>query len=174
LGRKLGLSDILPLRFRVPAQSKKAQSKQLVAVDAVGPYRVTLSGDERLQHLSPHSLDVAQRDLFAELPRNVLFENDVDAADLRLALESQTPSYEGKIRAEAVVRDGQLRESYTLRCLPESSQRIERVLVHFSPRRDVPVTWTLGADDDRQLAARPLSVDEQVAAGLPPEEETGN
>ncbi|MEE8452799.1 MAG: hypothetical protein V3R99_12820, partial [Thermoguttaceae bacterium] len=167
LGRKLRLSDILPLKFRVPIQSK-----QFVAVDAVGPYRVTLSGADRLNHISPHSLDTAEPDLFAELPRNVLFQNDVDAADLLLALESQTPSYEGKIRVEAVVRDGRLRESYTLRCLPESSQRVQRVLVHFSHRRDVAVQWTLGADDVRQLVARQLSVDEQAAAGLPPEEET--
>ncbi|MBN2473676.1 MAG: hypothetical protein JXB62_03635 [Pirellulales bacterium] len=158
--------DLVPLRFDAPQQSK-----QLLAVDAVSPFRLRLIDGDQLPRIAPQSLDAAERDLFAQLPGELLTLNDASAAGLRVSLESQKPTYGGELRVEAGVGDGFFRENYTLRCLPKSA-RVDRVLVHFSHRREVPPRFTLGAEDQRQLSARPLSIDEQAAAGLAPEGET--
>ncbi len=165
LGRELGVGDLAPLRFTAPAEGKR-----LMAVDAVSPYRLKLTAAERLHRVHPRSLDAAELELFAELPRNLLFENEASSADLRISLEAEKPGYRGEIEVEAVVGHGRLRESYLLSCTPEST-RVDRVLVHFFPRRDVPLRWTLD-EEVQQLSARPLSIDEQAAAGLAPEGET--
>ena len=64
-----------------------------------------------------------------------------------------------------------LQEEYRLQCKPESAG-LQRVLVHFSQRRDAPLRWTLVGAEDEPLAARLLAAEEQTDANLDPEQET--
>ena len=170
LGGSFGIRDILPLQFEA-----SPESKHLVAIEAVGPYQIELSGTQRVAFIDSHSLDGAERELFDDLPRGLLLKNDEDAGELRVALESQKPSYAGTIHVEAIVGEGTLRENYVFRVIPKtvqtSAQRVRRVVACLGSRRDLPVHWTLGAEGDQQLSARRLSNDEQAAAGLDTESE---
>jgi hypothetical protein len=165
LGWQLAIDDLVPLRFQAPEQSPR-----LVAVRALGPFRLRLTGAEQLHRVNPHSLDAAERGLFAKLPDDLLFENDLDAAGLKISLESRPPGYAVRLGAEALVGEETLRETYSLRCVPESSQ-VERLLVFFSQRRKVPLRWTLGAESDQQVSARQWSLQQQTAAGLTAQQE---
>ncbi len=172
LGRELGIDDLVPLRFCAdedPGLLK--QHRRLVAIDAAEPYEIKLAGAEELDRIDPQTLDAPTLGLFAEPPRGLVFEDNANAAKLRITLQPQSPSYSGTVRVEAGVVDGQLREKYAFHCVPQSA-RVDRVLVHFSHRRDTPPQWTLGAGDGRQISARQWSVAEQGSALLPPEGET--
>ncbi len=166
-GADLGIADLLPLQF--PAATAE---RQLVAVRAAGAYQVKVAGGERLTRLAPADLAATQRDLFAEPPGELLFENDAGAAGLRVSLENRKPSYTAEIEVEACLGNETLREDYLLRCTPSPSAHIDRVLVRFSHRRGAEVRWSLGKEDLQALVARRWPVEEQVAAGRPPEEET--
>lgn len=170
LGSSFAIRDLLPLQFEA-----SPESKHLVAIEAVGPYQIELSGAERVAFIDSHSLDGTERELFDDLPRGLLLKNDEDATELRVALEGQKPSYAGTIHVEAIVGEGTLRENYVFRVVPKtvqtSAQRVRRIVASLGNRRDLPVHWTLGAEGDQQLSARRLSSDEQAAAGLDSESE---
>jgi hypothetical protein len=166
LRQKLALDELVPLRFRGAADSKR-----LVAVRAAEAYQLEVAGAEQLRQVDVRSLEASELELFAEPPRGLLFEDGPGAADLRVSLGSRKPGYAATIEVEAGVGDATLQESYTLHCVPEAAE-ISRVLVHFSHPRDVPLRWTLGSEDPRQLSARPLSIDEQTAAAVDADQET--
>jgi hypothetical protein len=160
LGSKLGIEDLVPLRFRAPEDSKR-----LVTIRAAGPYQLRVTGAEQLNRIDARNLVPAERELFAELPGDLLFANGPGAAELRISLENRPPGYAGSLGVEALVGEQTLEESYTLHCVPDSSQ-VERVMVYFSHRRKASLQWTLGAGGGQQLSARRLSDKEQAAAGL--------
>jgi len=182
LGRELRLDDLVPLRFRVASaggtsNGDVSHGRHLVAVRAVAPYHLEISGTEHLRRID--KLDPAELGLFDETPRTLLFADDGSAAGsegrsaagLRVALQRRQESYSAEIRVEASVTGTRLREYYTLRCIPKSS-RVDRVTVHFSHPRDAGPVWTLGTEARQQLTASRLSIEEQTAAGLDPEQET--
>src|SRR5690606_12897200 len=103
-------------------------------------------------------------ELFALPPQDLLFQQDDRANSLKISLADKPPKYAGTIQIDAMVDDGVAREQCTVRCVPESG-RVDRVLIHFLPRRETAPRWTLGGEDDRQISARKLSADEQTAAG---------
>jgi hypothetical protein len=166
-GAELGIGDLLPLQF--PAATEE---RQLVAVRASGAYQVKVAAGEKLARLAAADLPAAQRDLFAEPPGELLFENDAGAAGLRVALESRKPSYAAEIEVEACVGNETLREDYRFHCTPAPAAHVDHLLVRFSHRRGGAVRWSLGKEDPGALAARRWPVEEQVAVGRPPEEET--
>jgi hypothetical protein len=151
VNRSLTLGELVPLRFEGPFDARR-----LVSVTTDGPYELKLTGDERLNRLDPRNLDTRERGLFADRPEELLFLEDPGAAGLRIALENRRPRYSGVIRVKAAVADGILYESYSLRCVPESGE-IDGVRVHFSHRRDVPIRWSLGNEDEQQLTAKLVS-----------------
>ena len=61
-----------------------------------------------------------------------------------------------------------LRENYLLRCTPPPAAQVDRVVVRFSHRRDAPLRWSLGKEDEQAISARRWSVEEQLAAGPAP------
>ena len=165
LGRILTLGELVPLRFEGPFDAKR-----LVSVTTDGPYELKLTGDERLNRLDPRNLDARDRGLFADRPQDLLFLEDPGAAGLRIALENRRPRYSGVIRVKATLADGVLYESYSLRCVPESGE-IDGVRVHFSHRRDVPVRWSLGSEDEQQLTARLVPAAAPTSGALATEDE---
>jgi len=172
LGRELTVNQLVPLRFHVGEGPKDTdRARRLVAVRAKAPYQLVTAGAEGLNRIDRRSLDAAELELFAQPPHGMLFQYDSNAAGLRIGLEAQKPSYSATIRAEACVEGHRLRESYVLRCEPESV-RVERVVVHFSHRRDAPPAWTLGTENSRQIAARQWSAEEQASAEIRPGGET--
>ena len=163
--------DIVPLRFLAPADCEDMEVKHLVAVRAMGSYRLKLVGDEHLRRINPRSLDAAEMKLFTEPPRDLLFEGNDEPTALQIELERQEPLYSGELRVEATVGDQRLAERYVVDCRPQSA-RVDRVVVRFSHSRDTELRWALGAEDDRQLDARRLSLDELTDAALDPDRET--
>jgi len=163
--------DIMPLRFLPPADGGDMEAKHLVAVRAVGPYRLKLVGDEHLRRINPRSLDAAEMQLFTESPRDLLFEGNDDPTALQIELERQEPLYSADVRVEAAVGDQRLAERYVVDCRPQSA-RVDRVVVRFSHGRDTDPRWALGTEDDRPSDARRLSRDELTGAGWDPEQET--
>ncbi len=150
LGESLSIDDLVPLVFRASAGAHR-----LVAVSAVEPYQVKVSGAEQVSLLSPASLDSSVAKLFARPPRGVVFENTPAAAGLKFSLENQRPQYAAAIHVEATVSDRSLAESYRLVCTPESA-RVQRLVVEFSPHRQGPLRWTLVGDGEDPPTARPL------------------
>jgi len=163
--------DVVPLQFLPPANCQEMEAKHLVAVRALGPYRLKLANDEHLRRINPRSLDAAETKLFAQPPRDLLFEGNGGVSALRIALERQEPLYSGELKVEATAGPQRLEERYLVDCRPQSA-RVDRVLVQFSHARDADLHWALGAEDDRQLNARRLTIDELIDAGLDPERET--
>ena len=156
-GRRHGIDDLVPLQFRA-----SGGARQLIWLHTTEPYQLTLDGDQQLGRLAPQSLDAGLRELFAEPPGDVLFENDARAAELRVSLETRKPDYTASIRVEATVRETSLVERYVLRCDPEAG-RVDRVLVRFSGPEEGEVHWDLGTED-KVHAVQEFSPTE----GLPP------
>lgn len=156
LGRNFALDDLRPLRFRGTTRGRR-----LVWLRAREPYELKLTGAETLASVSPQGLDAATRALFAEPPRDPLFELDASTAvssSLTVSLESRKPSYSAGIQVEATISDRCLTESYRLDCVPQAA-RVDRVLVRFSHPGTAPVRWTLGAEDEGRWTAERLSPD---------------
>jgi hypothetical protein len=150
LGESLSIEELLPAVFHASTGVHR-----LVAVSAVEPYQVKVSGAEQVSVLSPASLDPSAAKLFARPPKGVVFENTPAAAALKVSLENQRPQYAAAIYVEAVVSDRSLAESYRLICTPESA-KVGRLVVEFSPPRPGPLRWTLVGDGENPPAARPL------------------
>jgi len=186
-----GLSPSQPLRLRIAARrfhSRKdlrftleelvpvefdaaRHEPRLVALEPIGSYRLKTDGADDLHRVEPQSLDASAAALFSQPPRGLVFRHDARAAGLQIAILPQRPSYTAELRVEAAVSGTALRESYVLRCVPQGAS-VERVLVHFAPRRDVPPRFSLATENDQALSARRLPAEEQLALGLPSEEET--
>ncbi|MFH1923568.1 MAG: hypothetical protein ABIP48_27225 [Planctomycetota bacterium] len=160
LGRTLRIEDLVPLRFRGAREGRR-----LISLRAREPYELKLTGTETLTRADPSSLkalDAAALSLFAEPPRDLLFESDPGATGLRVSLVTRKPKYSATIQVEATVSDGSLIESYRLTCVPEATRRVERVLVRFSKfsefskTRESRLRWTLGNEEENHWTARRL------------------
>ena len=91
---------------------------------------------------------------------------------MKVSLQNRKPSYAATIAVEACLGNETLQENYRLRCTPPPAAKINRVVVRLGRRREVPVQWSLENDDEQALTARAWPVEEELAAGRPPEEET--
>ena len=165
-GQDLGLDDLRRSVFLAAADEQP-----LVTVRAGGQFQLKLAGAEKLSRLDPAQLDPVEIDLLAEPPGELLFHNDSGAAGLKVALENRKPGYAAVLQVEACAGDETLRENYRLRCTPPPAVRVDRLVVRFSHRRDAPLRWSLGTDE-QAISARRWSIEEQLSAGRPPEEET--
>ncbi len=166
-GRNLALGDIVPLRF-----ISLAESVRLIDLRTTGAYELRLTNDERLQRITPKQLGAAEIDLLGESPDELLFRDDRDATNLLVSMESRKPSYLATVRGEATVTDKVLQESYAFVCTPSKSARIDRVLVHFTQRRDVPFRWSVAGLDESRFTATPWMEHQDSDGGQSTEEES--
>lgn len=166
-GRHLAVDDVVPLRF-----THTNGGKRLVALRALGPYELKLTGDERCRPVPVTSLTAAEVDLFGGSPGEILVQDDGAARNLRVSLEERKPSYTAVIGIEAAVSGETLRESYLFDCAPSKGAKIERLLVRFSQRRAAAPRWSLDGKEDEQPSARQWSAEQQSTAGLLPGQET--
>ncbi|REK11583.1 MAG: hypothetical protein DWQ37_13805 [Planctomycetota bacterium] len=141
---------------------------QLISVRAADGSELRWSGDEQLERLEPDNLTAEQLQLFVQLPDGPVFvENDVFGR-ASVARERRRPNYSVDIHIDAAVREGKLAETYTIHCVPDAA-RVERLLVHFSQPREIPLQWNLaGGNNSGQFSARKLTSGEQAGLGLPP------
>ncbi|NUQ61404.1 MAG: hypothetical protein HUU20_02880 [Pirellulales bacterium] len=160
VGRPLGIQDLAPTRL-----VDVAYQRNLISLRTVEPYRLNLEGAERLARIDPGSLKAAEQRLFVQPPREVLFENNADAARLKVSLVTPKPSYSAASAVDAVVTDASLMESYRFRITPADAQ-VDRLLVHFSCPRQLPPRWNIEGSTEEHYSARRLSAEEQAAAGL--------
>ena len=154
----LTIHDLTPLTFR-----KATDGRQLLAVRAVGPYVLKLTGDEKIKQLRADNLSSSELELFASPPQDLLLECNARADLLQIALVGQKAKYSGSIQIDAAVGNGVIREHCTMRCIPESG-RVDRLLVQFYPRSETAPVWAVG-DNDPQVSARKLSNRQQASAG---------
>ena len=172
LDRELSVGDLVPLQFGDARPTVADDNgRHLIAVAAEEPYRLRLLGTQRFQPLLPESLSAEESELFGTLPEGLVFVDNGQAADLRVTLEQQKPSYSASIEVEAVVSADTLREQYVLACVPDTA-RVDRLIVHFGYARETPIKWNLVGDENRELNSRRLTSEEQIALGIDPEEET--
>jgi hypothetical protein len=164
-GRRLSVDELVPVRFQVPGEEKR-----LLCVRTTAAYLLKPTGDEQLQRLDPRNLDSRQRELFADEPRGLLFNDGPQAVGLRIALDNRPAGYSAACRVEVTLSGGLLQESYRLHCVPDGGT-VERLLVYFSHRRDVPLRWSMDAPQEQPLVARRLSAEDQATAGAPADEE---
>jgi hypothetical protein len=118
-----------------------------VPADHLTPYEQALLTDEE------HA-DYILR-LSSELPKG------------HVSIENERPRYTADVRIRASVSGGQLMESYTLRCTPQS-KRLDRVVVCFTPPRDEPLRWSIGDEGRGQLVARRVDGRHDATAGVHP------
>ena len=165
-GRNLGIDDLVPLRF-----AGLAESKRWVSLYASGPNELSLTAGDHLRQVDVKDLTAAELDLFAEPPGDFLFRDDAGAAGLTLSLEHRRPAYSAAIRVEAVVGDGMLTENYAFACTPSKSAPIDRAVVHFSGRRQSPLSWSVAGMDGSRFSARRWTAQQESSAGLTADEE---
>ena len=172
-GQLLGLADLVPLRG-----AEGASRRQLLTVYAVEPYRLQVNAAEGLRRIEPGKLSAAERNLFVEPPRNVVFETG-SGSGLQISLVSPKPSYTATVRVEATALRTEatgtdsywLREAYAVHCVPEAA-RVDRVLIHFCRPRPAPPQWSWGSGGEGPVEARRLSAAEQASASMDTRGET--
>jgi len=144
---------------------------RLIGVRSAEGIELRWSGAEELGRLDAASLAADQRRLFALAPEGMLLSLDDRFAQATLRVERPRPSYAADIHVDAAVQRDRLTETVTIQCTPDTA-RVERLLIHFSQSREVPLEWNLaGGNNSGQFSARKLSPGEQVKAGLPAEGE---
>ena len=165
-GKNLGIDDLVPLHF-----TGLAESKRWIDLRASGANELRLTAGDRSHRGDIKELTAAELDLFAEPPGDWLFREDGGASSLRLSLESRRPAYSSAIRVEAVAGDGFLAENYSFVCTPSKSAPVDRIVVHFTGHRDIPLTWTVEGLEEKRFAARRWSAQQEALAGLTADEE---
>ena len=149
LGRSLGREDVVPIEF-----CGARAGRRLVSIRAADGYRLRWTEPERLTRVEPEDLTPSERDLFDARPEGVIFVDDELASSTAVALIPQTPSYSAAIHVEAEATDTHLHESYAIRCVPEAA-KVDRLLVQFSHRRDVPLRWDFTPEEGEPPTVRP-------------------
>lgn len=165
LGRLLLRDDLVPIEFQ-----GSAEGRRLVAIRAAEAYQLHSSGDERLTRVDPQHLAPSDLDLFEDPPKGFVFVDDAQASGVRVALEPQRPSYSATIQVDAAAADAMLVESYVLRCCPEGA-RVDRLLVHFSQPRDIPLRWSFGNEEQDQVTVRRWKPGGRTAGDSTPQED---
>jgi len=148
LGRELTRDDLVPIEFH-----GSGGGRRLVSTRAAEAYQLRVSHDERFTRVDPKSLSPADLELFDDPPKGLVFVDDEHAATVQVALQPHKPSYSATVAVEAAATATGLNESYTMRCVPETT-RVDRVLVQFSHARSTPLHWSFGPDEQDQVTVR--------------------
>lgn len=148
-GNQYSTAELIPLTFSA------ATSRQFLALRALPPYGLQLSGGEGFSPLDPAGLSASQRDLLPETSRDVLLEVSPKTESLRIRAAAQQPAFSAKVQVEALVADEAIEERYVFRCQPESGA-VDRLRVVFTTPRQTPPRWTLSGRPQSELASRRL------------------
>ncbi len=165
MNKSLDPGDLEVLRFL-----NTEVDRQLLAVSAIGSYRVRFDGDE-LERLDPRQFAPEDQRMFLTPPRGTVVELDPRASPWQVRIEPESPRFAADLLLTATVTADRLSESYRLRCQPETSA-LERVLVHFTHSRPESPRWSFGDGRLGQLTAQRLPTSEQTALGLATDGET--
>jgi hypothetical protein len=155
LGQSLSIGELLPLLFHASTGSHR-----LVAVSAVEPYQVKVSGAEQVSMLNPASLDPSVAKLFVRPPKGLVFENGPAVAGLKISLENPRPPYAAP---------------HSVAATPQASPRLPPAMTDT----DGPAAWAwscrLQSRLDSEGTGRHLAIyrlensgRRQVAIALPP------
>ena len=141
-------------------------SSPLVSVRVSEGLELRWTGAESLQPVDATSLTGEQQALFQQPSDAPIYLEDERFAQASLSLQRRKPSYAADIHIDAVVQQDSLTETFKILCTPEAA-RVERLLIHFSQPRDVPLEWSLaGGNNSGQFSARKLTAGEQAEAGM--------
>ena len=144
---------------------------RLISVRPAEGSELQWTGLEEIERHDATALADEQLQLFPQLPEGLVFTADDRFLQATLSLKRRKPAYTADIHIDAAVQQDRLTETFTIQCTPEAA-RVDRLLVHFSQAREVPLEWNLaGGNNSGQFSARKLSSGEQVKEGLPAEGE---
>jgi len=149
LGQVFSAKQLTPLGF-----PGARGGRRLVMVRAADAFQVRVAGDDGLSRIDPQSLTAAERELLAEPPTGLLFEDDATASRLQVSLEPKKPRYWAAIRVEAAASGQNLVESYRIACVPEGG-RVDRLLIQFAVPEGTPLPWVLSGEGEGRLSVRP-------------------
>ena len=130
-------------------------SRCVSAVHAAAPYRLQTSGGDELVRLDPRDFRRPTRHFWAALSiadGTLAFVDDEAAADMTVTMANEIPRFSGAVHLDAQLSDTTLVEAYRIACKPESAE-LDRLLVHFTRRRDEPVRWNLVTPDSEGATA---------------------
>ena len=188
-GEQLRFSDLEMVTLRGVTASRCVS-----AVHSAAPFQLQTTGGQELLRLDPARLSRIDAALLGGGPiadGTLSFVDDEAAQDLTVTIANEVPRFSGSVHLDAQVSDTALVETYRIRCQPESAE-LDRLLVHFSRRRDEPIRWSLVTPDNEgttgnasftgatftngafagspdlqdRLSARRLSAAQQTALGL--------
>ena len=148
------------------SQWGEAEQSAVVALTAIPPYQLEVSGDADLVRLEPASWPTADPEAAAPRAGDLLFKRDAGAAPLRVELSRDLPQFSADCELLLSLTGDRLTEAYQIHIAPGSSP-LERVLVRFSRAddRNLPI-WTLGDEGSPGPLGRRLTNDESRGLGL--------
>jgi hypothetical protein len=138
----------------------------LISVRAAEGLELRWTGTESLARHETSNLSHEQLGLFTRFPEEPVFSDDDHFAQATVSVARRKPSYAADIHIDVAIQKDALTETFTILCTPDAS-RVERLLVHLSQPREMPLEWRLaGGNNSGQFSARKLSAGEQAEAGL--------
>lgn len=138
---------------------------RLINVRAADGWELRWQGFEDLARRDPLKLSPAEARLFVQPPTSSVILIEPTANQATVSLERVKPTFAGNIRVDAAVQGNTLTETYAIECTPQG--RVERLLIHFSDKRESPLEWSLAGGNSGQFSARRLSAGEQARISGP-------
>ncbi|HVX15088.1 MAG TPA: hypothetical protein VHC22_28105 [Pirellulales bacterium] len=139
--------------------------RRLLALEAPANQRIVLKGIDWPRIRQRAVLGDAERALLPSALSDAILEVDANFSDWSVAVEAQTPRFSADIQTTVEIGEGEIDESYRIRCQPDGS-RVDAVLVAFSEPRPEKPQFT--ADDSvGAVHAERLDSEQQAARGVP-------
>lgn len=142
------------------------QTRSIVAISADPAYRLSLTDDGELTRLDPTGLSADDADRLDTNGDSALTFVDDEKADLMtIRMTREVPVFAASIRMDVDVAKSVYRESYRIKCQPESVP-MDRFLIDFSESREHKILWVSANGSNRSWRVERLDESEQQKAGL--------
>ena len=120
----------------------------LLSLRSESPYKVVFL-DSGKNPVSPTTADEGKiREIFSTFPAGMTLALRSDQVGMKVRFDKADPAWTARILGEVSLRSGNVREEWTIHCVPPTGVRVDRVLVAFSPEesgeRGEPVPWDWG------------------------------
>ena len=146
-GRRYSSRDVIPVEF----ESCRLETG-LVALHALEPYQVELSGTDSLELREVQNLSVKETQLFPQKPQGKIYVHDGGDERLGIRIKPRRSLYSAEIDVSVSVSGMQVTEDYTFRIHPESV-RLENLVVEILDRSQAPLRWEPAVGGETYLDA---------------------
>lgn len=146
-GRRYSSRDVIPVEF----ESCRLETA-LVAVHALEPYQIELSGTDELALRESQDLSLREQQLFPEKLQGKIYLHDGGDERLKIRVRQRRSLYSAEIDVSVSVSGLQATEDYVFRIHPESA-RLESLAVELLKRPGAPLRWEPALGDETRLDA---------------------